>query len=200
MVDTQMPFRLPDVQSEGYDVNEINMHEFDEESTEVPCDVEDEEAEGHCPICSHSNGEASVIQKMNEIENSLTGSVSAEEIYRIQHQLYEHQVRQPSLRQGKPCPEITLDHIRRHYQRHRLNLKDIVAKEILFVNVMQVHFRRSQIATMNVKDQRKTLNMKGVDQWIKLSKHKLDLIKYYNGPLAKKEKPKNAGIQPYEFT
>ena len=172
----------------------------EEEKEDVPCDVEDEESEVHCPICSHNSGETSVIQKMNEIENNLTGTVSSEEIYRIQYELYEHQVRQPLLRQGLEAPEITMKHIRSHYQNHRLNLKDIVAKEILFVNVMQIHFRRQQIATRNKRDGSKTLNLKGVNEWIKLSKHKLDLIKYFNGPLAKKSKSKNSGIKPYEFS
>lgn len=170
------------------------------EKVEIPCDVEEEESEVNCPICSHNSGEASVIQKMNEIENNLTGTVSSEEIYRIQHQLYEHQVRQPLLRQGLDAPEITIEELRKHYQNHRLNLKDIIAKEILFVNVMQIHFRKQQIATKNIKDGSKTLNLKGVNEWIKLSKHKLDLIKYFNGPLAKKSKAKNSGIKPYEFT
>ena len=136
---------------------------------------------------------------MNEIESNLTGTVSSEEIYRIQYELYEHQVRQPLIRQGMDCPEITLEQIRNHYQNHRLNLRDIIAKEILFVNTMQVHFRRSQIATKNLRDGKKTLNLTGVSQWIKLSQHKLNLIKYYNGPLAKKTKGKNGGIKPYEF-
>ena len=172
----------------------------EEEKEDVPCDVEDEESEVHCPICSHNSGETSVIQKMNEIENNLIGTVSSEEIYRIQYELYEHQVRQPLLRQGLEAPEITMKHIRSHYQNHRLNLKDIVAKEILFVNVMQIHFRKQQIATRNKRDGSKTLNLKGVNEWIKLSKHKLDLIKYFNGPLAKKSKSKNSGIKPYEFS
>lgn len=193
-----MPFNLPDPSLMQAEIT--NMEEDLEEAKEVPCDVEEHKhGEVHCPICSHNSGEASVVQKMNEIETNLTGSVSCEEIYRIQHQMYEHQVRQPLLRQGLECPEITLKQIRNHYQNHRLNMRDIIAKEILFVNVMQVHFRKNQIATKNMRDGKKTLNLKGVNEWIKLSKHKLDLIKYYNGPLAKRAKGKNGGIKPYEF-
>ena len=190
-------FHLP---STDHIMQDLTTGDEEEEPVEVACDVEEEESEVNCPICSHNSGEASVIQKMNEIESNLTGTVSCEEIYRIQHQLYEHQIRQPLLRQNLSAPEITIDHIRKHYQHHRLNLKDIIAKEILFVNVMQVHFRKQQIATKNLKDGTKTLNLKGVNEWIKLSKHKLDLIKYFNGPLAKKSKTKNSGIKPYEFS
>lgn len=195
-----MTFNLPDVTQMTSEITDKMDTGEEEEPTEVPCDVEEEHSEIHCPICSHNSGEASVIQKMNEIEANLTGTVSSEEIYRIQHELYEHQVRQPLIRQGMECPEITLEQIRNHYQNHRLNLRDIIAKEILFVNTMQVHFRRSQIATKNLRDGKKTLNLTGVSQWIKLSQHKLNLIKYYNGPLAKKTKGKNGGIKPYEFT
>lgn len=194
-----MNFRLPNADAIISNMNKIP--DALEDVTEIPCDVEEAKKEHNCPICSHNQDEASVIQKMNEIEADLTGSVSSEEIYQIQHQLYEHQIRQPLLRQKIECPEITLDDIRNHYQNHKLNLRDIISKEILLVNTMQVHFRRSQIATKCLKDGRKTLNLKGVDQWIKLSKHKLDLIKYYHGPLKQKDKAnKTSGIKPYEFT
>lgn len=191
-------FSLPDITGIDTDLTADDIET--EEPQEIPCDVEDHHSEVHCPICQHNSGEASVIQKMNEIENNLTGTVSCEEIYRIQHELYEHQVRQPLIRQGLDAPEITLDQIRYHYQNHRLNLRDIISKEILFVNVMQIHFRKSQIATKNAKNGKKTLNLKGVDQWVKLSKHKLDLIKYFNGPLSKNKKSKTGGIKPYEFS
>ena len=172
-----------------------------DDDDEIPCDVEEEDTSPlECPICSHNSGDASVIQKMNEVETNLTGTVSSEEIYRIQHQLYEHQVRQPLIRQSKKCPEITLEEIRTHYQNHRLNLKEIVAKEILFVSKMQVHFRKAQIATRNPNNGRKKFNLKGVEQWVKLSKHKLDLVKCFNGKLSKKEASKSSGIKPYEFS
>lgn len=193
-----MNFHLPNADAILSNLNK--MPDDAEELMDIPCDVEETKQEHNCPICSHNSDEASVVQKMNSIETELTGRVSSEEIYRIQHQLYEHQVRQPLLRQKIDCPEITLDDIRNHYQNHKLNLRDIISKEILLVNTMQVHFRRSQIATRCLKDGRKTLNLKGVDQWVKLSKHKLDLIKFYHGPLAQKDKPKTSGIKPYEFT
>ena len=81
-----MNFNLPNP-----DVIMQNMASPDaeDEKQEVACDVEEEHSEVHCPICSHNSGEASVIQKMNEIESNLTGTVSSEEIYRIQHELYE---------------------------------------------------------------------------------------------------------------
>jgi hypothetical protein len=193
-----MNFNLPNADAI---MGDINMPLDMDENGEVSCDVEEHKDELNCPICAHNSDDASVIQQMNDIEVKLTGTVSPEEIYRVQHQLYETQVRAPLLRQNKVCPEITLNDIRAHYQKHRLNLRDIISKEILFVNTMQVHFRKSQIATKCLKDGRKTLNMKGVDQWIKLSKHKLDLIKYLNGPLAKKAKTSGTkGIKPYEFT
>ena len=159
-----MNFRLPNADAIMSNLNKT-PDDMDGE-TEIPCDVEDVKKEHNCPICSHNSDEASVIQKMNEIERDLTGRVSCEEIYNIQHQLYEHQIRQPLLRQKIDCPEITLDHIRNHYQHHKLNLRQIISNEILLVNTMQVHFRKSQIATKCLKDGRKTLNMKGVDQWI----------------------------------
>jgi hypothetical protein len=168
---------------------------------EEPCSVVDDEDEDDqkCPICTHNAGEASCIQKMNEIEESLTGTVSPEEIYRIQYQMYDHQVKKPLERQGMKVPEISIANIRNHYQNHRMNMHMIISKEILFVNEMQRQMRKSQIAVKNIRTGKKRLLLKEMDQWQKLSKHKLDLIKYYNGPLAKKAKGNASGIKPYEF-
>ena len=61
---------------------------------------------------------------------------------------------------------------------------------------MQNHFSASQIATRNADG--KNIAFKSVDQWIRLSKHKLDLIKYYQS-LAKQRVSEPAGIKPFEF-
>jgi len=179
----------PDAEMAEDDVNEL----------EEACPVVDEEEDKKCPICSYNSGDGGFIQKMNEIEESLTGTVSPEEIYRIQHQLYDRTVKQPLELQGRKCVEITVDEIRTHYQNHRMNIPCIISKEILFVNEMQRQLRMNQIAVVNVKTGQKRLLLQGIAQWQKLSKHKLELIKFYNGPLSKKGGVKTSGIKPYEF-
>lgn len=177
-----------------------NNPQMDEEDDDQPVDMLSEEEEHECPMCKHSAADASVIDKMNQMEANLTGTVSSEEIYRIQAQLYEVQVRQPLLRQGLSAPEITVFQLRTHYTLHKLNMRDIISKEILACNNMQIHFRKHQVATMNTRTGKKRIDPKALGDWMKLSKHKLELIKYYNGPLAKMKKKEGSAIKPYEFS
>jgi hypothetical protein len=53
---------------------------------------------------------------------------------------------------------------------------------------------------VNNKTGRKKIDPKSMSDWIKLSKHKLELIKYYNGPLNKGRKKEATSIKPYDFS
>ena len=174
-----------------------------EEDNEEPCHVIDntEDEEAVCPICTHSSSERGVIAKMNDLEAKLTGTISPEEIYRIMFQLWEHEVRVPLERQGMACPSLTVNDIRTHYRNHKLNMKNIVSREILFVNELQRQLKGNQIAVKNKITGEKRLVLKGITEWQKLSKHKLDLIKYYHNTLMKRTKNSGNpnGIKPYEF-
>ena len=172
-----------------------------EEDNEEPCPVVDEVEDHHqCPICTHNHNERGVISKMKELEQRLTGTISSEEIYRIMLQLWDHEVKVPLERQGMAVPELTIDDIRTHYTSHKMNMKNIVSKEILFVNEMQRQLKTRQIAVRNRVTGEKRLVLKGISEWQRLSKHKLELIKYYNNTLMKNSKTGNsASIKPYEF-
>jgi len=175
---------------------------INEEEDEEPCAVEDDmgEEEAVCPICHHNANERGVIAKMNELEERLTGTISPEEIYRIMYQLWCHEVKMPLERQGMTVPELSIEHIRLHYTSHKMNMKNIVSKEILFVNEMQRQLKTRQIAVRNKVTGEKRLVLKGISEWQRLSKHKLDLIKYYNNTLCKQRRTgKGAAIKPYEF-
>jgi len=172
----------------------------DDDGMEEPCDMLTEEEHMDCPLCKYSQADASVIDRMNQMEQSMTGTTSSEEIYRTLAGLYDVQIRQPLINQGLQAPSITVAQLRAHYTLHKLNLRDIISKEILAVNNMQIHFRKHQVATVNSKTGRKKLDPKLMNEWVKLSKHKLELIKYYNGPLAKMQKKEAGSIKPYEFS
>ena len=82
-----------------------------------------------------------------------------------------------------------------------MNMKNLVSKEILFVSELQRQLKQRQIAVRNKITGEKRLVIKGISEWQKLSKHKLELIKYYNNTLMKNAKSSttNASIKPYEF-
>jgi hypothetical protein len=178
-----------------------NPQDEEDDGMDEPCDMlSDDEDENDCPLCKYSQADATVIDRMNQMEANMTGTTNSEEIYRTLASLYDVQIRQPLLNQGLEAPEITVHQLRAHYTMHKLNLRDIVSKEILATNNMQNHFRRYQVATVNSKTGKKKLDAKMMGEWVKLSKHKLELIKYYNGPLAKMQKKEAGSIKPYEFS
>ena len=72
--------------------------------------------------------------------------------------------------------------------------------DIFFVNSMQKHVRREQILSRNNVTGRTKVDNAAIKQWIALSKHKLDLIKYYKGPLSKEIASKTQNINPYSFS
>ena len=50
---------------------------------------------------------------------------------------------------------------------------------------MQRQFRRTQILSRNTMTGETKMNAQAIRQWTQLSKHKLDLIKYYTNTLSK---------------
>ena len=161
---------------------------------EQPCHVM-EHQHIDCPLCK-LNSTDPIIMKMNTMEESLSGKISSDEIYKTLYQFYKHQ-KQELERQNLSCPTITEEDIKIHYEKHKVNLKNIVANEIFLANEMQRQFAATQIATIDMNG-RKTLNSKMVDQWIRISKHKLDLVKYYQS-LSKRKVNQPSAIKPMEF-
>jgi hypothetical protein len=179
------------------DVTPIDEDEAGED--EVPCDAVDDD-ETQCPICSFSNsGAGGFVETLNQTEDNLTGSVAPEEIYRIMHSLYIRTVKEPLELQKKKVPEISIGDIRNHFMNHRMNIRTIVGKEILFVCDMQRQLRTTQLAVVNLKTGKKRLLIKGISQWQRLSKHKLELIKYHVSLSKKNTNSKTNALKPYEF-
>ena len=84
-----------------------------------------------------------------------------------------------------------------------MNLRQHFSKEIILVSEMQRQLKRSQKAVRNRVTGQKKLVMKGISEWQKLSKHKLELIKYHNTLMKNSKKNGGGGagasIQPYSF-
>lgn len=175
----------------------------------VPCHFSDDEEEVHddgckCALCRYGDGGSgeahSVIQRMQEIDSQLVGKVRDDEIYSLQADLYRTHVKEPLQRQGIEAPDVTAETCRSHFSKHRMNMKRMVGSEISFVNAMQKHVRRENILSRNNVTGRTKVDNGAIKQWIALSKHKLDLIKYYKGPLSKEKASKTQSIKPYSFS
>ena len=105
-----------------------------------------------------------------------------------------------SLKQGLEAPTITPEMCRDHFSKHRVNAKRVIAGEIRFVDTMQYHFRKQNILSRNNQTGETRINTSAVKQWIQLSKHKMDLIKYYKGPLSKGATGNTKSMTPYSFS
>lgn len=183
--------------------------EDDDEGEFNPCAFSDDEEEEHgidcaCPLCKHGDGGTGdaheIITKMEEIDVQMTGMVKDDEIYRIQSELYTEHVKKPLEKQGVEAPDITPEICRDHFAKHRVNAKRVIAGEIRFVDTMQYHFRKQNILSRNNQTGETRINTSAVRQWISLSKHKMDLIKYYKGPLAKEGSSNTKSMTPYSFS
>lgn len=186
------------------------MMDEDDPGDFVPCYFSgDEEDEMHldgckCALCQYGDGGSgeahSVIQRMQEIDSQMVGKVRDDEIYMLQADLYRTHVKEPLERQGIDAPEVTAETCKAHFSKHRMNMKRMVGSEITFVNSMQKHMRREQILSRNNVTGRTKVDNGSIKQWIALSKHKLDLIKYWKGPLSKEVGTKTQKIKPYSFS
>ena len=172
-----------------------NLPRNDDDGQFVPCCLSEDDSDSdndhgdscECALCTHGDGGTGaghkVIQQMKELDEFLVGKISDEEIYKIQSELFRKHVEEPLKMQGVECTTVTSDMCRDHFQKHHLNVKRMIAKEILFVDSIQTKVRKSSIMERNNISGHTKINNNGVRQWISLSKHKLDLIKYYQGPL-----------------
>ena len=180
----------------------------DDEGEFCPAAFSDDEEEDHgidclCPLCKHGDGGTGdaheVISRMEELDTVLTGQVKDDEIYRIQAQIFTEHVQKPLQRQGLEAPTVTPDICKSHFAKHRVNAKRVIAGDIQFVDSMQLHFRKQNILSRNNQTGETRINTNAVKQWIQLSKHKMDLIKYYKGPLAKEASSNTKSMTPYSF-
>jgi hypothetical protein len=179
----------------------------------VPCQFSsDEESDDElehgagcrCPLCTHGDGGTGashqVLQQMEDIDRTMAGKVSDKAIWDLQANLYAKHVTEPLARQGIKAPVVTPDDCRKHFSRHRVNPKRIIGEDIKFISTMQKQFRRSQILSRNTHTGETKMNTAAVRQWTALSKHKLDLIKYYNNTLSKDDGKGTTTSTPYTFT
>lgn len=187
--------------------------EDDEDGEFVPCMFsDDEESDGElehgegcrCPLCVHGDGGTGashhVLQQMEDIDRTMAGKVSDKAIWQLQANMYQKHVTEPLARQGIKAPVVTPEDCRKHFSRHRVNSKRLIGDDIRFISSMQKRFRKTQILSRNTMTGETKMDAQAIRQWTQLSKHKLDLIKYYNNTLSKDDGKGTSTATPYAFT
>lgn len=149
---------------------------------------------GVCPLCKYQDD--SIIKNMSDVERSLTGNVDSEEIYTVLCNMYKKHTA-PLIKQGKSVMKITPEHCREHYSKHVVNSHQQVADDILYCCKLQRHYKKN-IGVKSSQTGNVTLNPHHVNEYIKISKHKLDLVRYMN-VMKKKPSATSAANEPYAF-
>lgn len=177
----------------NFQFNEMNYATNLVDEDEI-CALEEPDL-GICPLCKYQDD--NIIKKMAEVEQSLTGNIEADEIYNILCSLYEKHTA-PLIRQGK-CPmRLTPELCKEHYSKHVVNPIQQVADDIMYCCKMQRHYKKN-IGVRSSHTGNITLNPHHVNEYIKLSRHKLDLVKYMN-TIKKRNETKQAASNPYAFS
>ena len=173
-----------------------------------PCAFSDDEEDEHgdacaCPLCQHGDGGTGeahhVLERMRALDEELSGRVSDQTIFKLQADLYREHVQEPLKRQGVEVPEVTASDCKSHFNKHYINPKRMMASEIKFVNTIQSHVRKQKILSRNTVTGETRINDAAVRQWLQLSRHKMDLVKFYRGQLSKTQSSAKT-IKPYSFT
>ncbi len=170
------------------------MHDDDEEV----CALE-EVSVGVCPLCTYQDD--NVIRHLANTEKTLQGNVESEQIYCILVDMYKKHT-QPLIQQGKKPLELTVDHCREHYTKHVVNSFSQISDDILYCAKMQRHYKKN-IGLRNNQSGRVQLNPQFVQEYMKISRHKLELVKYLN-IMQKRKDSENASVQstvtPHSFS
>ena len=162
---------------------------------EEMCALE-EPSVGICPLCTYQDD--SIIKSMADVERNLTGNVDSDEIYNVLSTMYTKHTA-PLVKQGKKVLTITPAHCKEHFCKHVVNTRQHVADDILYCCKLQRHYKKN-IGVKSHQTGNVTLNPHHVNEYIKLSKHKLDLVKYMNIIKKKESAVSSSTNEPYAFS
>lgn len=161
---------------------------------EEVCELEEPDL-GVCPLCKYQDD--NIIRSMTDVERNLTGNIEKEEIYNVLCNMYKKHTA-PLIRQGKKLMKLTPELCKEHYTKHVVNPVQKVADDILYCCKLQRHYKKN-IGVRSHQTGNMTLNPHHVNEFIKISRHKLDLVKYMNAQHKKKE-TKSDTTEPYAFS
>jgi len=172
------------------EMNYATNMEFEEET----CALE-EPSLGVCPLCTYQD--ESIIRSMGEVERNLTGNIESDEIYNVLTKMYKKHTA-PLIRQGKKIMEITPAHCKEHYTKHVVNPEQQLNDDVLYCCKLQRHYKKN-IGVKSHQTGNVTLNPHHVNEYVKISKHKLDLVRYMNTMKKKSNTSTSSTSEPYAF-
>lgn len=148
-----------------------------------------------CPLCAYQNG--GIVRRMGATQQALTGQIEPTKMFEVLCDMYTKHTA-PLIRQGKNPMELTHEMCRIHYTKHVVNPMQQVGDDIHYCARMQEHFKKN-IGVRNNIVGTVTLNPAYVNDYVKISKHKLELVKYYN-VMRRRQTDTQESEQPHAFS
>lgn len=128
-----------------------------------------------CPCCELATSE--VVRAMDSVADTLAGRAGDGHITKMQLEIYNRRMA-PLRREGRDVPRLTREILLRHYRTHRVSIMRSVAEEIRVFELMERTLRRTGLCDVDA-DGRRVLVKSGAQEMNRLSKSKLDLLKFY---------------------
>ncbi|MAE79340.1 MAG: hypothetical protein CL967_06215 [Euryarchaeota archaeon] len=129
-----------------------------------------------CALCELAT--SSLVKAMDSVMEKLAGKAGDRHITDMQLQIFERRVK-PLRLEGRDIPNINEKIIRLHYRNHCVNVIRSVAEDIHTVELAERTLRRSGLCSKDDDDE-KRLHSQAVNDLHKLSRTKLDLLKFFN--------------------
>lgn len=163
---------------------------FDDEcngDTEAPS-----KSSNKCACCDLSTSQ--LMKKLDAVADKLAGRASDSRVNAIQLEIFNAEVAALKA-EGREVPHITKRVLRKHYTEHRISPIRSVAEDIRIFELAERTLRKTGLAEED-EDGVKVLNSRGAAELCKLSKSKLDALKFYVSlDKIRKEEEANEGLR-----
>lgn len=143
-----------------------------------------------CPLCKCA--QTHIVQRLNEAQVSLSGKVTSGALYSTLLTMYEEECEIT----GDSIGLLTLEMIADHYEKHAVAVHKSLSDDIMFTSAVQRHLQKECVAS----EQGGSVHVSApaVGDWIKLSKHKIQLLAAYNTLIRPDRRAPKA--RPYDLT
>jgi len=129
-----------------------------------------------CTICTNKTAQ---LDELQHIDQTLAGNIDDDAIFQIQSKYYNEKVKKPLEQHGIKVPDITAKDCKKHFTRHTINPKRMIANDIKVIDSVQKFLVQNGLIKKNMITNQVNVNIPVLKQWSGLSRNKLDLLRYY---------------------
>jgi hypothetical protein len=142
-----------------------------------------------CPLCVHA--QTQVVQRLREAHTNMVGTLTSEALGEALLRSYKDEV----LMTDEGIGELTAAGIREHFEQHTVAPHHQLAGDIMFCATVQRQYRRECAAKSGGEI---ALCGPAIQDWLKLSKHKMSLLQTYQNLLKPGKNTPEA--RPYDLS